>query len=91
MRLAEPISQETRAPRYVLVTSFAFRDGTRQHATRNTEHETDAAVAATIGGSLDRETVPGGLMRGNMDGAYNRRTLTLRPLICFAMRPPVGR
>lgn len=35
-----------RAPRYVLVTGFASREGTRHSVTRNTEHETEVAVTA---------------------------------------------
>ena len=47
----EPIGHGTRAPRYVLVTGFAFREGTRHSATRNTEHETEDVVAAAMAAS----------------------------------------
>lgn len=62
------------APRYVLVTGFASREGTRHSATRNTEHETEVAVSgSTSGGGFRhiRLTVPGGLVRGSMDGSHN--------------------
>ncbi len=58
----EPIGHGNRAPRYVLVTGFAFREGTRHSATRNTEHEADVAVAAVSGDQPVCETAPGGLV-----------------------------
>lgn len=59
---AEPISHGTRAPRYVLVTGFAFREGTRHSATRNTEHETDVVITAVRVDPFFLSMAPGGLL-----------------------------
>jgi len=45
-----------------LVTGFAFREGTRHCATRNTEHETEVTVTMVRVDHAEHATVPGGLL-----------------------------
>jgi hypothetical protein len=45
-----------------LVTGFAFREGTRHSATRNTEHETDVVITAVAVDAPCFLMAPGGLL-----------------------------